>query len=112
MLTISTLSCVAGLNFSGEVETVDQNEQELPVFQSEDESNGEEIAEDEVSWEEALEILNSGEVTAIYQLHNLEVTLELKDGTSIKTIEPNIDAIFQEIDNCGVLCSNIIRATE
>ncbi|MBW8011946.1 MAG: hypothetical protein FVQ83_12015 [Chloroflexi bacterium] len=59
-----------------------------------------------------MEILNSGEVVTISQLHNLEVTLELMDGRMIKTVEPRIDAIFEEIDTCGEICSNIIRVTE
>ena len=67
---------------------------------------------DEVSWELAVEILYSGEVETVIQLHNLTVTLLLKDGTEIKTIEPVIDAIFEEVDKCGQPCDNIALAME
>ena len=65
-----------------------------------------------VDWETAIEILSSGEVEMAAQLHNLTVTLTLKDGTVIRTIEPTIDAIFDEVDKCGQPCSGIALATE
>ena len=65
-----------------------------------------------VSWEEAIEILNSDDVTAVAQLHSLEVTLQLRDGSIITTTEPNIDDIFHELDKCGSSCQDILRATE
>jgi PBP1b-binding outer membrane lipoprotein LpoB len=67
---------------------------------------------DVVSWETAVEILNRGEVETVVQRHNLEVTLVLKNGASINTVEPIIDAIFQEVDKCDQPCKNIILATE
>ena len=66
----------------------------------------------EVSWEEAIEILNSGEVVSVYQLHSLEVGLELEDGSMITTVEPRIDDIFHEVEKCGAPCQGIILATE
>jgi len=66
----------------------------------------------EVDWETAVEILNSGEVEMVAQLHNLDVMLTLKDGTEIHTVEPTIDAIFQEVEKCGQNCSQILLATE
>ena len=66
----------------------------------------------EVDWETAIEILNSGEVEMVVQLHSLEVTLTLKDGSEVRTIEPSIDLIFQEVDKCGRVCRGIILATE
>jgi len=66
----------------------------------------------QVSWELAVEILHRGEVEAVFQLHNLEVTLVHLDGTSIKTVEPSIDAVFDEVDKCGQPCRNIMLATE
>lgn len=65
-----------------------------------------------VTWEEAIEILNGGEVVAVFQLHSLEVTLELKDGSMITTMEPNIDDIFHEVEKCGSPCQGIMLATE
>lgn len=67
---------------------------------------------DEVPWPDAVEALHAGKVEAVYQLHSLEVTLVLKDGREIKTIEPRIDEIFVEIEKCGPVCAGIIMATE
>jgi hypothetical protein len=66
----------------------------------------------EVDWDTAIEILNSGEVDMVAQLHSLEVILTLKDGAEIHTVEPSIDSIFQEVEICGRLCRNITLATE
>jgi PBP1b-binding outer membrane lipoprotein LpoB len=66
----------------------------------------------EVSWEEAIEILNSGEVVGVYQLHSLKITLELRDGSMITTMEPRIDDVFHEVEKCGAPCQGIILATE
>jgi hypothetical protein len=66
----------------------------------------------DVDWETAVEILNSGDVEMVVQLHSLDVTLTLKDGTEINTVEPSIDAIFREVDKCGQPCREIILATE
>lgn len=67
---------------------------------------------DEVDWETAVEILNNGEVEMIIQSHNLDVTLTMKDGSDIQTVEPSIDAIFAEIEKCGEPCSEILQVTE
>ena len=65
-----------------------------------------------VDWETAVTLLHGGEVTQITQLHNLTVTLTLESGQEIKTVEPEIDAIFEEISLCGEPCSDITMATE
>lgn len=66
----------------------------------------------EVNWETAIEILNNGEVDMVAQLHSLEVILTLKNGVEIRTVEPSIDSIFQEVEICGQPCRNITLATE
>lgn len=67
---------------------------------------------DEISWEAAVALLNNGEVGQVVQTHNLQVTLDLKDGRSLVTREPNIDDVFQVIEACGQPCANISVATE
>jgi hypothetical protein len=67
---------------------------------------------DEVDWETAVEILNTGEVEMVVQLHSLDVMLTMKDGSEIHTVEPTIDAIFDEIERCGEPCSQIALTTE
>lgn len=66
----------------------------------------------EVSWTEALKILNNGDVKLVSQSHNLEVSLVLNDGRTITTVEPNIDAIFNAIAECGEACSTVVLVAE
>lgn len=63
-------------------------------------------------WEEAVGILYSGQVRNVMQTHALEITLILKNGKIIKTKEPGIDDIFEEINKCGNSCKGIGIATE
>lgn|GEM_PF-1289581 len=65
-----------------------------------------------VSWEEALSLLNSGNVKMVGQAHSLEVTFTLKDGSIVHTMEPKIDVIFDEVKKCGETCKGIPLATE
>jgi hypothetical protein len=67
---------------------------------------------DEVDWPTAVELLNSGKVEQVFQLHDLTVTLVFKDGQQVKTVEPTIDAVFDEVQRCGIPCSSILLATE
>jgi len=66
----------------------------------------------EISWEAAVALLNNGEVAQVVQTHNLQVTLDLKDGRSLVTREPNIDDVFNVIEGCGQPCTDISVATE
>jgi hypothetical protein len=66
----------------------------------------------DITWERALEIVETGDVAEIYQLHSLEVELVLKDGCRLNTVEPLIDDIFKAVEACGAPCSEIILATE
>lgn len=66
----------------------------------------------DVTWEQAIEILNQGNVEQVVQLHSLDVELILNDGCTYSTVEPVIDDIFTEVEKCGDPCSDIIRATE
>ena len=80
-----------------------------------DEADGGEIPSavpGEVDWETAVDILHTGQVAMVTQLHNLEVTLTLKNGAEVRTIEPEIDAIFEEVEKCGRPCSDIVLVTE
>jgi len=66
----------------------------------------------EIPWPEARELILSGEVRQIAQLHSLEVTLELTDGSRLATEEPEIDAFFDVVDRCGEPCADITLVTE
>jgi|SRR2546425_378648 len=65
-----------------------------------------------ISWDGAIAVLHTGQVTRIFQTHHLEVSLWLKNGTVMITREPTIDAIFHEIQKCGEPCQSIEEATE
>lgn len=67
---------------------------------------------EEISWERAVELLNNGAVTMVLQTHALDVYLTLTNGATVHTVEPSIDEIFVEIQECGAPCANIIQATE
>ncbi len=66
----------------------------------------------EVSWEEAIEILNSGEVVSVMQMHSLKVSFVLENGCRITTVEPHIDDIVEELQKCGDLCARVAFGTE
>lgn len=65
-----------------------------------------------ISWERAVELLHHGDVTMVVQAHSLDVTMTLTNGATVHTVEPSIDAIFIEIQECGAPCANIVQATE
>jgi len=70
------------------------------------------FCEDGTPWNEAITILNSGQVKEVFQSHSLHVMLTLEDGTTISTKEPKIDDVFDEVRKCGNLCRDIIIAIE
>jgi hypothetical protein len=65
-----------------------------------------------VDWEEARELILSGEVETVTQLHSLEVRLRLEDGREVVTTEPSIDAVLKVVDECGEPCEGMTLATE
>lgn len=65
-----------------------------------------------LEWDQALVVLNSGDVDMVFQTHDLDVTLTMNDGRQLHTVEPSIDAIFAEIDACGAPCADIVLVTE
>lgn len=67
---------------------------------------------DNVSWIQAVGMINNGEVVEVFQTHDLKITLTLKDGRTLHSIEPEIDMIFRIIENCGDPCKDIAVATE
>jgi len=63
-------------------------------------------------WENMVQIIKSGEVTGASQTHDLCVSIKTKDGKHYKAEEPEIDAIYHVIKDCGTTCSNIIFVTQ
>ncbi len=64
-----------------------------------------------IDYDEALDLLFQGRVESVMQAHSLCVTFTLEDGTTVKTIEPEIDQIFEDIEQCET-CDDLILATE
>lgn len=67
---------------------------------------------DEINWIQATAMIVNGEVVQVVQTHDLKVSLTLRDGRTLVTYEPEIDAVLQVIEGCGDLCSEIVVATE
>src|SRR5712691_6717972 len=65
-----------------------------------------------VSWEQAITVLRTGQVTQVVQTHHLYVSLWLKNGSVITTKEPTIYSISYELRKCGDPCKNIVFGTE
>jgi hypothetical protein len=65
-----------------------------------------------IPWEEALELLHGGHVTQVFQSHARDVIMTLTNGATVHTVEPTLDLIFMEIQECGAPCANIAQATE
>ena len=64
------------------------------------------------TWDDAINLIKQGEVVEVFQSHALDVQLILKDGTEINVKEPQIDAVFDEIDKCGEVCEDVVMGTE
>lgn len=65
-----------------------------------------------VSWQDAVELIESCNVTFAAQTHSLDVTLRLTTGNAVVTKEPAIDEIFRAIDRNEAKCGKIPIATE
>lgn len=65
-----------------------------------------------ISWQEAVELINTCQVDLAFQTHALDVTLTLKDGTQATTKEPTIDDIFDVVKQAEPTCGTIPLATE
>lgn len=65
-----------------------------------------------VSWEQAINLLHSGQVTMVAQLHSGEVRITLVNGAEVSTTSPYPDAIFDEVQACGAPCADIVLAME
>jgi hypothetical protein len=65
-----------------------------------------------IPWDEAVELLHGGHVTQVFQSHDRDVIMTLTNGATVHTVEPTLDLIFMEIQECGAPCANIAQATE
>lgn len=66
----------------------------------------------ETYWEMLKQAVKDCKVTSIMQTHSLEVTAVLRTGVVIKAMEPEIDDIFDVINQTRDKCGEIRMATE
>jgi hypothetical protein len=67
---------------------------------------------DEIRWEQAVGMIQSGLVTKAVQTHDLKVYVTIFDGRTFVTTEPAIDDVMRVIEACGDYCKSIQVATE
>lgn len=65
-----------------------------------------------IPWDQAVELLRSGHVTMVAELHSGDVQLTLDNGAVVHTVGPYSGAIFEEIQACGAPCAGIVQAME
>lgn len=68
--------------------------------------------EDLSDWKNLVDMIKDCKVVSVSQNHAQEVTIELKDGSRINAIEPNIDDVFSVVDEAEEKCGRIMMATE
>lgn len=86
------------------------NTQALP--QVEGEVSQEKREASEVSWEEAVRLIENCEAEMIFQTHARDVEISLKDGRRVHTVEPSIDEVFRLYNDLRDECGEIPMATE
>ena len=65
-----------------------------------------------IPYDQAVQLLCSGQVKTLGQAHSRMVVLDLKNGTTLYTVEPQIDMIWRECQNCGNACKGTTYWTE
>jgi len=65
-----------------------------------------------VPWDQAVELLRSGHVTMVAELHSGDVQLTLDNGAVVHTVGPYSGAIFDAVQACGAPCADIVLAME
>lgn len=66
----------------------------------------------EIPWNQAVAMIINGEVSQVTQTHDLRVSLTVKDGRTLVSLEPSIDEVMRVIQTCGDACKEIRIATE
>jgi hypothetical protein len=66
----------------------------------------------EISWEQALGLIRSGEVRSVMQTHGLDVALGTAGGARYTTREPEIDAVLRAVRELAPNAREIAIATE
>lgn len=67
---------------------------------------------DDVTWSQAYAMIMNGEVVKISQGGELQVSLTLKDGRTLVTVEPGKDEVLSVVQRCGDVCKSIEVGSE
>jgi len=65
-----------------------------------------------IPWDQAVELLRSGQVSGVAELHSGDVQLTLDNGAIVHAIGPYSGAIFDEVQACGAPCADVVLAIE
>ncbi len=57
--------------------------------------------ENTISWDDAVTVITEGDVDYVYQTHDLNVRINMEDGTKYLTTEPDIDEAWRVIKATG-----------
>lgn len=63
----------------------------------------------EITWPEAVNLIQNCQIKSVFQKRKLEVTLTTKDNRIFKTIEPKFNDIFIETNSLRSDCNDIIQ---
>ena len=78
-----------------------------------DDQDSKNTTEDNITWEEAVELIRNCEVTAVFQDHEKSVSITLTDETTRSTTEPELDLVLSEASKASEKCGiDILTATE
>jgi len=66
----------------------------------------------DAEWQAIVEAIQNCEVVSTMQAHSLEVSAELKDGSTLRAIEPSIDDIIDVAVEVEDRCGEILMGTE
>jgi len=65
-----------------------------------------------ISWPQARIIIENCQATQVMQTHALDVYITLDDERRVRTVEPNIDEVFNVLNSVQDSCPQIPIATE
>ncbi len=65
-----------------------------------------------IEWIEAVQLINDCRVITVSQTHQLKVTLKLKKGITLNTLEPQIDEVIKQVMDTKEKCGSVTIITE
>jgi len=66
----------------------------------------------DLSWSRIKRSIENCNVKSVFQNHNREVSITLKNGGNLSAVEPKIDDVFDSVTAVLSKCGNVIMSTE